>query len=327
MGLRKQCLWRFKAGINVVAFFILVGVATMSSEDSQYRLGVIYVGLSALAWSLSGLFMRAISTDLPTIIFLRGLVSGTATLLFFFYLERGRAWPILKAIRWPTILATLFSAGSMISGLGSIYYTSVADAMVIYATVPFVTAGVAFLVIGEKASRSTLIASSVAFAGVAIMLTDAGGGGSMLGKGLAGIMTLTVAALAVIMRQHRDVPMLPAMAFSAYLCSAVTFFFASPGTATGQDMTLIFLFGIMQNALGLILYTFGARRIPAADASLIIALEVPLTPLWVWMFMAEIPPQATLISGPIVLAALFGHIFVEFRRSRGPLPAASQQSL
>ena len=86
----------------------------MSSEDSQYRLGVIYVGLSALAWSLSGLFMRAISTDLPTIIFLRGLVSGTATLLFFFYLERDRAWPILKAIRWPTILATLFSAGSMI---------------------------------------------------------------------------------------------------------------------------------------------------------------------------------------------------------------------
>jgi len=226
-----------------------------------------------------------------------------------------------------TILATLFSAGSMISGLGSIYYTSVADAMVIYATVPFVTAGVAFLVIGEKASRSTLIASTLAFAGVAVMLTDAGGGGSMLGKGLAGIMTLTVAALAVIMRQHRDVPMLPAMAFSAYLCSAVTFWFASPGTATGQDMTLIFLFGIMQNALGLILYTFGARRIPAADASLIIALEVPLTPLWVWMFMAEIPPQATLIGGPIVLVALFGHIFVEFRRSRGPLPAAPQQSL
>jgi drug/metabolite transporter (DMT)-like permease len=140
-------------------------------------------------------------------------------------------------------------------------------------------------------------------------------------------MTLTVAALAVVMRQHRDVPMIPAMAFSAYLCSIVTFFFASPGTATGQDIGLILLFGIVQNALGLILYTFGARWIPAADASLLIALEVPLTPLWVWIFMAEVPPSATLIGGPIVLVALFGHIFVEFRRSRGPLPAVTQPGL
>ncbi|WP_117192848.1 DMT family transporter [Rhizobium terrae] len=296
----------------------------MSSEDSQYRLGVIYVALSALAWSLSGIFMRSISADLPTIIFLRGLVSGTTTLLFFFYLERGRAWPILKAIRWPTILATLFSAGSMISGLGSLYYTSVADAMVIYATVPFVTAGLAFLFIGERTSRATLIASAVAFAGVAVMLTDAGSGGSLLGKGMAAIMTLTVAALSVVMRQYRGVQMLPAMALSAYLCSFSTFWFASPGMATIQDIGLIFLFGIVQNALGLILYTFGAKRIPAADASLITALEVPLTPLWVWIFMAEVPPQATLIGGPIVLLALFGHIFVEIRRNRTPLPATTQ---
>jgi drug/metabolite transporter (DMT)-like permease len=300
----------------------------MSTEHSQYRLGVIYVALSALAWSLSGLFMRAISTDLPTIIFLRGLVSGTATLMFFLYLEGvPRGLKILKRMRGPTILATLFSAGSMISGLGSIYYTSVADAMVIYATVPFVTAGVAFLVIGERASRSTLIASAIAFAGVAVMLTDAGGSGSLIGKALAAVMTLTVASLAVVMRRHRDVPMIPAMALSAYLCSFLTFWFASPVAATGQDITLIILFGIVQNAMGLILYTFGAKHIPAADASLIIALEVPLTPLWVWMFMAEVPSPATLVGGPIVLAALFGHIFVEFRRNRGPLPAGTQPSL
>jgi drug/metabolite transporter (DMT)-like permease len=297
----------------------------MSSEKSQYRLGVVYVALSALAWSLSGLFMRSISADLPTIIFLRGLVSGTATFLFFFYLEGfSRGWQILKSIRGPTLMATFFSSASMISGLGSIYYTSVADAMVIYATVPFVTAGLAFLFIREKAGRSTLIASALAFAGVAVMLIDVQPGGSLLGKGLAAVMTLTVAALAVVMRQHRDVPMLPAMALSAYLCSACAFWFASPVMATQSDIMLIIGFGVVQNSLGLILYTFGAKRIPAADASLLTALEVPMTPLWVWIFMAEVPPQATLIGGPIVLLALFWHIFVEVRRNRDPVGAAGQ---
>ena len=43
-------------------------------------------------------------------------------------------------------------------------YTSAADAMVIYATVPFITAALAYVFIGEKPTRSTLVASAVALA-------------------------------------------------------------------------------------------------------------------------------------------------------------------
>lgn len=286
-------------------------------EQRQYRLGLAYVAISALAWSSSGVFMRLISADLTTILFCRGMFSGTCIFVFFFYVERQRAWAILRQIGWPTIGAAVFSSASMISGLGAMYYTSVADAMVIYATVPFVTAGVAYVLIGEKPSRSTLIASGVAFAGVLVMLAGAEGGqGTLLGKGLAVVMTITVALMATIMRQHRGVPMLPAMGLSAWLTSFITIWFASPFGVSGTDIGLIICFAVVQNALGLILYTYGAPRIPAADASLLTALEVPLTPLWVWIFMSEVPSRATLIGGPIVLAALFGHIVMEVRRNR-----------
>ena len=69
--------------------------------------------------------------------------------------------------RWPR----RFFHRAMISGIGSIYYTSVADAMVIYATVPFVTAGVAYVFIRERPSMTTLVASAVAFLGVLVMLS------------------------------------------------------------------------------------------------------------------------------------------------------------
>jgi drug/metabolite transporter (DMT)-like permease len=120
------------------------------------------------------------------------------------------------------------------------------------------------------------------------------------------------------MRQHRNVPMLPAMAASAWLCSFVTFWFASPGSVSAGDIGLIIAFGLVQNAMGLSLYTFGSRLIPAADASLLTALEVPLTPFWVWIFLKETPSAATMIGGPIVLFALFGHILLEVRRNRVP---------
>nr|WP_246432470.1 DMT family transporter [Rhizobium leucaenae] len=292
------------------------------AEQQQYRLGVIYVAFSALAWSMSGLFVRLIHADLMTILFCRGIVSGLGVFALFLYLERGRAWHILRSMRWPSLAATAFSTASMISGIGSIYYTSVADAMVIYATVPFVTAGVAYVFIKERPSMAALVASAVALLGVLVMLSgEAGGSGGWLGKVLAGVMTLTVAGLAFVMRQHRDVPMLPAMALSAWLCSFITFWFASPTIVSGHDLGLIIAFGLIQNAMGLSLYTFGSRLIPAADASLLTSLEVPLTPLWVWIFLAEEPSQATLIGGPIVLAALFGHILLEVRRNRAVEPA------
>jgi len=289
------------------------------AEQNQYRVGVIYVALSALAWSSSGLFMRAIHADLMTILFYRGIVSGSGVFALFLLIERRRAWRIIGAMRGPSFAATFFSTAAMISGIGSIYYTSVADAMVIYATVPFVTAGVAFLFIRERPSLSTMAAAGVALAGVLVMLSgDSGGGGSWFGRGLAAIMTVTVAGLAVVMRRHRDVPMLPAMAASGWLCSLVCFWFASPSEVAGADVGLIIAFGLIQNALGLSLYTFGSRLVPAADASLLTALEVPLTPLWVWIFFAEVPSRATMLGGPIVLLALFGHIFIELRRNRAP---------
>ena len=240
--------------------------------------------------------------------------------LFFIYLERGRVPGILRRMGWPSLLATIFSATSMISGIGSMYYTSIADAMVIYATVPFVTAALAFVFIGERPSRSTLIASGVAMVGVLVMLTDghggSGGGSGLFGKLLAAVMTLSVGAMATVMRKHREVPMLPAMAGSAWLCSFVTFWFAAPLAVSAPDLQLIVIFAIVQNAMGLILYTASTRRLPAADASLLTALEVPLTPLWVWLVLNEVPSPATLIGGPIVLAALFGHILYEVRRNR-----------
>lgn len=287
-------------------------------DQSQHRLGLLLTALAALAWSSSGLFTRAISADLMTLLFLRGLFSGSAVLACFLLIERGNAIAALKKLRWPSLAVALLSAGGMITGIGALRYGSVADAMVIYATVPFITAGLAYVAIGERTSRSTIIASGVALAGVIIMLVGSGFGGSMVGKGLALLMTLCMASFSVILRQNRNVPMLPAMAGSAFLASAFCFWFASPLSVTTQDLLLMAGFGIFQNAAGLIFYTLGSRKIPAAEATLLAALEVPFTPFWVYLFMGEAPGPYTLIGGLVVMAALFGHITNELRGRSAP---------
>ena len=48
-------------------------------------------------------------------------------------------------------------------------FAAIADVMVIYATVPFVTAGLAYVFIGERPRRATLVASTTAVAGVLVI--------------------------------------------------------------------------------------------------------------------------------------------------------------
>lgn len=284
-------------------------------EQKQHRLGLILVACAALSWSSAGIFTRIIPTDLMAMLFWRGLFSGSAVFAFFFASEGRKAFEILATLRWPSLLVACLSALGMITGIGSLRYTSVADAMVIYATVPFVTAGLAYLFIGERPSRSTLIASAVALAGVSVMLAGSPWGGSMYGKFLAALMSLSMACFTVVMRRHREVPMLPAMGASAWLCSFFCFWFATSLNVSVHEITLIAMFGVLQNAAGLIFYTYGSRKVPAAEATLVAALEVPLTPFWVLAFLNEVPAVPTLIGGAIVLVALFTHIMGEFRRT------------
>ena len=284
------------------------------AEHRQHRIGLLLVAGAALAWSTSALFVRNISADLMTMLFWRGLFSGAGVFTLFLLLEGRGTLKVLRSLRWPTLAVAVLSAGAMITGISSLRYTTAADAMVIYATVPFMTAALAYFVIGEKPSRSTLIGSTVALAGVGVMLWGSEMGGSLFGQFLAVLMTLGMAGFTTLMRRHREVPMLPAMALSAWLCSLFCFWFANPLSISGTDFLLCAAFGVLQNAIGLALYTFGSKRVPAAEATLLAALEVPFTPLWVFVFLHEVPNLQTLIGGGIVLTALFLHIASEFTR-------------
>jgi drug/metabolite transporter (DMT)-like permease len=291
-----------------------------AAEQKNHRLGLMLVAAAAMAWSSSGVFVRLIEADLFTMLFWRGIFSGAGVFAVFVIMEREKTFAVLKTLRWPALAVALLSAMGMITGIGSMRYTSVADAMVIYATVPFMTAALAFVTIGERPSRSTMIASIVALGGVGVMLWGSELGGSLFGKFLAVLMTLSMAGFTVIMRRHRDVPMLPAMAASAWICSIACFWWAEPASITQQDLVLCAIFGIVQNAAGLALYTFGSKRIPAAEATLLAALEVPFTPLWVFLLLGETPAAQTLVGGGIVMVALFAHILAEFR-GRKPVVA------
>src|SRR5688500_6462992 len=151
----------------------------MGGENQRY-LGWVLVSLSAVAWSTAGFFTRLIEEDVWTMLFWRGFFGGLAFLVMSAVQYRGRVLQAYVGMSGPALLLAAISGFGMVTFLGSLMLTTVADVYVIYATVPFITAGVAWLVLKERASWSVLAASALAIVGVVVTLTGAIYGGSLL---------------------------------------------------------------------------------------------------------------------------------------------------
>lgn len=271
------------------------------------RLGLAMVLTSTLAWSTAGLFIRAADTDLATIIFWRGTfgVLGMAVVLLVFqgwaglgsFLRLGKAG-------WTYVLISVLTLPAY---LASLHLTSIAHVAIVYATVPLMTACLAWVVLREAAPRSAIIASLIALLG-AVLMVGLSDDGTALGDALALAMTFGMAVLVVLARRNPEIPALAA----GLVATLLTVVAVAPWVATAMPepdtVVVLAIFGLSNSLLGFALFILGSRRIPAVETALIGALEAPIAPIWVWLVFGETPGPATLLGGVIVFAAVFWHI-------------------
>jgi drug/metabolite transporter (DMT)-like permease len=281
-------------------------------QTRQYRLGLILVTASAVAWSTTGLFTRLIPLDSWTMLVWRGLFGAFGLLLVMVALEKRSALQGFRTMGWPGLLLALVGALGMLCFITALRHTTVAHVAIIYATVPFVAASLAWIVMGERPTVPAILASIVALGGVAVMV-GFGGDGGLLGDLLAFAMTVSMAVIMVIARRHPSIPVMPAACLSALLSALAASPFSGALAITPTELGLLALFGLTNSALGMAFFTLGSRFLPAIETALIGSLDAPLAPIWVWLAFGERPGTATLTGGAIVFAAVLLHIIREAR--------------
>lgn len=251
---------------------------------------------ATLAWSTSGLFARAIPLDTPTVILWRGLFGAAGLVLTILWMKGPSGLADVTRLGRAGWLYALLSGFGMLMFVGSLKATTIANVAIIYATVPFAAAGLGWIVLGDKPSRMAVFASTLALMGAVIMV-GMGGDGYWLGDLMALGMVAAMAGIIVIARARPDMPALAAGTVSAIWAPLACLPFASMAGITPGNVALMAGFGLINSTLGFALFVYGARRAAPVLTGLMGALEVPLTPLWVWLIFAETPSGATLIGG------------------------------
>lgn len=274
--------------------------------------------VSSISISFGGLALRSMEVaDAWQINFYRSIaLVAVISLVMVLRYGSGAGRQILR-IGWPGVLAGAFLAAAGIAFLQSITTTTVANTLFTLSAIPFLTAGLAWLILGEPLRRSTLATMVVAALGVGIMMAEGIGGGALYGNAMALVTACCFSGFAILVRRNRRVDMLPALLVSGLIIMPI-----SAGMRWDaldiplNDILLCFLIGGLLSGLGNFLFVVASRHLAAAELTLFMLLEFALGPLWVWLVIAEVPSRFTIFGGAVVISAVLLRAVIELRDTR-----------
>jgi drug/metabolite transporter (DMT)-like permease len=283
-----------------------------SDSLSGRRRGEVAAVLAALAWSSAGIIQRQLTLTGPAQVAGRSLFAFIALGCYLAVRDRSS---ITSAFRRSSFVIAGLMAIANASFILALNHASVAHVLVFQALSPLVAALMGVWLLGERLRVVTVAALGAASAGVVLMVGGPGGGGA-LGNGLGALTALAFALVIVLARQQRGGSTIAGIWMSQVILIVVFGAFLHPWQVGVGAWGWLALLGVVQLAVGAVLFALAARHVPANDLALILLLEIVLGPLWTWLWLGEQPSGQTLIGGAVVLGAVAAQVGVRSGQAR-----------
>lgn len=293
----------------------------------SHRRGVALMLLVTLLWSIAGVVSRHLESAPPfEITFWRSAANALALFCLLGWLRGPRElWRELREGGWLLWVAGLCWAVMFTAFMVALALTTVANVLITMSLAPAFTALLARFALGHKLPVRTWTAIALAGVGIAWMYGSQVGGGSV--RDLLGtVVALTVPMGGAVMwtlaqhnaRAHPDDrrDMTPAVLIGAVVSSLVTLPLSVPFSASGHDIGLLVMLGVVQLAIPCVLAVAVGQVLKAPEASLLGLLEILFGVIWTWLGSSESPTAAVIGGGALVLLALAGNEALALRERR-----------
>ena len=267
--------------------------------------GYILLLFGGFCLSWGGFIVRSFQeADVWQILFLRSFFFIAALILFLSLIYKNKAIKVIKDSGVPGILGGFVMSFSFVAFIIAMDNTTVANVVFIISTQTMFLAIFGFFYLKEKIS---LIGSSsifLAMSGILIMVGDSISTGSLFGNLVALVIPINFAIYVMIIRKNSNLDMVPAMLYSGIFSLIYGAILSKSFEFTSHDLFMGFLLGVPQLALGFICITIGSRTTASATVGLLMLMETLCGPLWVWLFLNEIPPISVFIGGVVIISAI-----------------------
>lgn len=281
---------------------------TVLRETDERRKGLVAVVLAAILWSTGGVLIKLLSLPPYTILGLRALFSAALFAMLF-------RESVLK-FSWNILLVAAFNAALVTTYVVSMKLTTAANAIFLQYTAPVYLILLEPLLFRFKLQRINILTVVVCLCGMALFFMGDLEIGDMRGNLLALASGVFLAGMMLAQRFNQPAHHEAAI-FQGNLLVALIFMPAvlqGPAPAPVEWGMLAFL-GLIQLGLGYALFTYGLKRVPAFESSLLAMLEPILNPIWVLVGYGERPSFTALLGGAVIVGMLIVRvIIIEGRR-------------
>lgn len=299
--------------------------------------GYFAVIASMLIWGSVGIFARMAGQDPLITVTYRVLLGALALTLLEVGQRvsgRGRPWSIPAGRPKALHLGLLCFSGLALAANWLFFFRAVAtttlsNAVLSYYAAPVIVALASPLLLKERLERRTMVATALAFSGVAVMLYQPGQ--ALSSSDVAGISYGLVAAAFYAMvtitgRWLSGVDATRLVLVQTLVASGVLLpvVFLSPDLAQAfvsaplASVALLAVVGVVHTALALVLYFQGLRQVKVQHVGVLAYLDPVSAILFGVLFLAEVPTVESLIGGALVL----GGSALLLAPRRAPEPAA-----
>jgi drug/metabolite transporter (DMT)-like permease len=270
--------------------------ATAPSNESLRRARLLLL-LAALLWSLAGIFIKFISLPPLTIVFYRSLF---ASLFFAFLIRRSKAMPhgplLVAAASYTAAVSTFVSANKI---------TTAANAIALQYTAPIFVFAIVHFLFHEKIAGVSWISLLFGMAGIAVICAGSAGQPDAAGVMIALLSGLLFSIYMVSLSFLKDVSAGTLTFINNVACCLLLLPFVGSELALSLSQAwIVAVMGVVQLGIPYWLFSKGLEKIQLQEASLIVLIEPVLNPIWVALAVGEVPSQATLIGGSLIVLGL-----------------------
>jgi len=266
--------------------------------------GLLLTSLGVFIMSLESLFIKFTNISSFLFSFYIGIfmfASMASTFLFkdFDYLKKAlkTSFPFL-------IICSTFMAVSNIFFITAVKTTTVANVVIIFSTSALFSALIGYVIYKEKVNKNIFYASFFMFIGLFIIFNDKLEIGSVKGNIFALLCTLLFSVSFVLLSKYKDMNRVVLTAFSGAILSIIAYFFCDELAIDFKTLMIVMIMGLLISPISRVLLGNGAKYINASEVSLLMLIETIMAPIWVWIFLDEVPSSYTFIGGSIIVITL-----------------------
>ena len=256
----------------------------------------------ACLWSTGGLFIKLISWHPMVIGCLRSAIA--AAVLWIVLLRSGHRRPIVTR---RTLLTGLFLGMTCALFVTANKLTTAANAIVLQSANPIFVLLFCALFKRERITRRNAVVVAVVMGGVALFFLDELSPGGLLGNVFGLLSAVTLDCVFLYSCDSGSLHESMSGVLLGHLCSALLglpFALFFPPQLSWSSVGAVLFLGVFQLGIPYALFAIGTRHCPPLAVSLICMLEPIFNPVWVALFLHEIPGLAAIAGGIIVIATL-----------------------